>query len=76
MTKPATAPRRPSAPYPWHEPHVREDLTVQLNTRQPERLMLQVEYLAAESGMSKRDLVETALREHITREFKRRGIPD
>ncbi len=76
MTKPAAAPRKRSAGYPWQEPHVREDLTVQLNTRQPERLMLQVEWLALEAGMSKRDLVEVALREHITREFKRRGVPE
>lgn len=69
------APKKKSAAYPWQEPHVREDLTVQLNTRQPERLMLMVEYLAAEDGISKRELVETALLEHIAREFKRRGLP-
>lgn len=71
----APAPKKRTATYPWQEPHVRKDLTVQINTRQPESLMLRVEYLAAEDGLSKRDLVEKALEEYVAREFKRRGLP-
>lgn len=37
--------------------------------------MLQVEYLAAEDGHSKRELVQIALEQYVAREFKRRGIP-
>lgn len=75
MAKTAPAARRNAREYPWQGPNVRDDLTLQLNTRQPERLVLMVEYVAAEDGISKRELVEKALEEFIAREFKRRGLP-
>lgn len=60
---------------PWTEPHVRDDLSVQFNTRQNERLILKVEFLAAEMGITKRELVEKALEELCAKELKRRGLP-
>lgn len=59
---------------PWQAPHVREDLMVVLNCKQPEKLMLMVEWLVDEIGITKRQGVETALREWCERELKRRGV--
>lgn len=62
--------------YPWQGPHVRTDLSVQVNTRQPEKLMIQVEYLAAEVGVTKRQFIELALKEKVQQELKNRGMPE
>ncbi len=65
---------------PFQLPHVRDDLMVQLNTRIPERLDLQLEWLAhhlsgrGEGVTSKQDLVTRALREMVHRELHRLGI--
>ena len=77
MTKPPVPARKRSAgAYPWQLPHVRNDLTVQLNTRLNEPLALKLEYLAAEDGLTKREVVEAALEDYLAREFKRRGISE
>lgn len=68
------APRKETLP--WMHPRVRDDLNVQLNVRQPERLMLQVEWLAAHHRVTKQGLVETALREYVAKELKRLGLPE
>lgn len=59
----------------WEEPHVRDDVMVQLNVKQPEKLMLQVEWLARQEGSNKRKLVETILKEGVKARFKALGIP-
>lgn len=66
---------RGKATHPWLEPHVRTDLHVQLNVKMPEKLMLQIAWLAAEIGEPKRGVVEAALEEYAARELKRRGAP-
>lgn len=81
MTKPPAAKRalqaraKANPNLPWREPGARADLDVQLNTRQPERLMLKVEYVALVLGLTKKDLVEQALTDLVDRELKKRGLP-
>ena len=41
-----------------------------------EPLALKLEYLAAEDGLTKREVVEAALEDYLAREFKRRGISE
>lgn len=62
--------------YPWQAPRVRDDLMVQVNVKQPERLMLMAEWLAAEEGMTKRSLIENAIREYVMPRLRKRGIRD
>ena len=61
--------------YPWQNPIARDDLAKQLNVAQPERLMLMVDWLVRETGKTKRDIVESALRDWVMRELKERGLP-
>src|SRR3954470_24199741 len=44
--------------YPWEAPHLRDDVLKQLNVDQPEKLLLQVDWLAGTLRTSKRKLVE------------------
>jgi hypothetical protein len=60
--------------YPWQEPHVRSDLKIEVNTRQPEDVILQIHFLAAETGRSKREVIEEALRRYASEELRRLGI--
>lgn len=62
------------ATYPWQAPHVRTDLHVQVNTKQPEKLMLQVDWLADQLEMPKRALIEEALRRFVAEEFRIRSL--
>jgi hypothetical protein len=60
--------------YPWQAPRVRDDLMVQVNVKQPERLMLMVEWLAEQEGTTKRQLIEDMLREGAVSRLRKRGI--
>jgi hypothetical protein len=64
------------AGYPWEAPHLRDDVSKQLNVDQPEKLLIQLDWLAGMLRTSKRKLVERALRELIDREFRRLGVRD
>jgi hypothetical protein len=46
----------------------------QLNVDQPEKLLIQLDWLAGMLRISKRKLVERALRELIDSEFRRLGV--
>lgn len=59
---------------PWQAPHVRADLGVAVNTRLPERLKLQVDWIAAQRRIPLRQVVEDALREHVRRELAALGL--
>lgn len=60
--------------FPWEEPHVRDDVMLQVNVKQPERVMLQIEWLADQMKTTKRAVIERALKEFAQRELKRLGI--
>ena len=52
---PSPAPAQPPPQeLPWRHPHVREDLRVQVNTKLPEKLMIQRDWLAARLGSRSR----------------------
>ena len=63
-----------SARLPWEHPMVRSDLSLAVNTRLPERLKLQVDWLAAQKQIPLRQVVEEAVRAYIAREFASLGI--
>lgn len=60
--------------YPWEQPGVRNDLGKQTNVTIPERVMLQIEWLANASKSTKKAVIERALREHAERELRSLGI--
>jgi hypothetical protein len=63
--------------YPWQEPRVRDDLMVQVNVKQPERLVLQIEWLVQQQkGLTRRQLIEDMLREGVAARLKKLGIED
>ena len=62
--------------FPWRLKHIREDLSVQVNVKQPEKLMVQVQWIADQLGIPKRKAIEDALRMYVAAEFRRRGIKD
>jgi hypothetical protein len=60
---------------PWEAPHVRSDVMVQVNVKQPEDLNLQLEWLVQHrEAPNKRQLIEDLLREGVAARLKRRGI--
>ena len=87
---PATAaPPRPASPdsfiagavgkqsLPWQAPHVRSDLGVAVNTRLPERMKLQIDWLAAQNKTTLRDIVQRAVNDYLRHEFAAMGLdPD
>lgn len=60
--------------YPWERPGVRDDLGKQTNVTMPERLMMQIEWLAITSKSTKKAVIERALREYAERELRRLGV--
>jgi hypothetical protein len=61
---------------PWHDPRLRPDNKRDLNVAMPERLVLQVRWLANETGSKIQDIVTTALGDYIIRELaKHRAAP-
>ena len=58
---------------PWETTPVRQELTMQLNVRQPGDLLRKLDWLAYQTGVNKREIVERALVAEIDREFKRLG---
>jgi hypothetical protein len=66
------APRK--ATLPWKDPKVRDDVMVQVNVKQPEPLMLKIEWLAAQEGLTKRQLIENMLRDGATARLRKMGI--
>jgi hypothetical protein len=67
----------PAAPeLPWLDPRVRDDLRVQLNTKLPERLMLQRDWLANRLRLKKQDIVEIALKAWVQAELEKLGLGD
>jgi hypothetical protein len=67
-TSPAPAPSpapqpaaRPVVTAPWKAPHVRQDLTVQVNVRLPEALALKLKHVSHMTDRQRQDLVAEAL---------------
>lgn len=78
----ATAAAQPSrgaamqSELPWLNPRVRDDLRVQVNSKLPEKLMVQRDWLAARLGMKKQDVLEVALRTWVRAELRKLGLPE
>lgn len=62
--------------YPWEDPNVREDMMQQLNVKQPEKVMVMMDWFAWQLKMSKRAFVEDALRAHVARYMAEFGIDE
>ena len=62
------------ASYPWKGPHVRDDLMMSMNNRQPERLKLMVEWLADAMGITQREASRQALEEWAIRQLEAFGV--
>lgn len=62
--------------FPWENPGVREDLMVQLNVKQPEKLMVQADWFAWQLRISKREFVEDAIRAYVGIKMAEFGIDD
>src|SRR6476619_5652773 len=60
---------------PWLNPRVRDDLRVQVNSKLPEKLMVQRDWLAARLGLKKQDILEIALRAWVQSELRKLGLP-
>jgi hypothetical protein len=71
---PSPAPIPPELP--WLDPKVRDDLRVQVNGKLPEKLMLQVNWLANRLGIKKQDMLEMALRDWAQARMKELGMDD
>jgi hypothetical protein len=52
---------RPAITAPWKAPHVRQDLTVQVNVRLPEPLALKLKHVSHMTDRQRQDLVAEAL---------------
>jgi len=61
--------------YTWQQPHVREDVRLQLNVTVPEPMMLKLDWVSYQLGITKREFTETALRAALQAELKRLGVP-
>ncbi|CAB4137878.1 hypothetical protein UFOVP326_113 [uncultured Caudovirales phage] len=61
--------------YPWQRAGIRADVSVQVNVKLPEPLMLAVGHLAYQEGLTKREIIEAALQEWMQREAQARGLP-
>ena len=71
----AASPTLPSE-LPWLHPRVRDDLRVQVNAKLPEKLMVQVHWLANRLGVKKQDVLESALRAWVADEMRKLGLPE
>lgn len=60
--------------FPWRNARVRDDLRVQVNTKLPEKLMVQRDWLASRLGLKKQDILEIALRAWVEMELGRLGL--
>ena len=69
------APESQKPSLPWQDPRVRDDLRVQLNTKLPERLSIQIEYLHRQLNREKQDIVEEALRAWVRQQLKALDLP-
>ncbi|HZC13099.1 MAG TPA: hypothetical protein VE270_03675 [Thermoleophilaceae bacterium] len=72
----AASPALPSELPPWLNPRVRDDLRVQVNAKLPEKLMVQVHWLANRLGVKKQDVLESALRAWVADELRKLGLPE
>ena len=61
---------------PWLNPRVRDDLRVQVNSKLPEKLMVQRDWLAARLGLKKQDILEIALRQWVRDELAKLDLPE
>jgi hypothetical protein len=61
---------------PWLNPRVRDDLRVQVNSKLPEKLMVQRDWLAARLGLTKQEILEMALRAWVQEELRKLGLPE
>lgn len=68
------APRKDGLP--WMQPGVRDDLQMALNTRVSERTFLMLDWFADQTNTPKRQIVETALNEWMSRQAKILRIDD
>ncbi len=66
----------PLSELPWLHPRVRDDLRVQVNAKLPEKLMVQVHWLANRLGVKKQDVLESALRAWVADELRKLGLPE
>jgi hypothetical protein len=64
----------PAEDLPWRHPRVRDDLRVQVNSKLPEKLMIQRDWLAARLGLKKQDILEIALRGWVEKELRNLGL--
>jgi|1186.fasta_scaffold73758_3 hypothetical protein len=61
--------------YPWQDARVRSDVMIQVNVKQPEDLVLQIEWLVQQQkGLTRRQLIEDILREGVKARLKAHGI--
>jgi hypothetical protein len=61
--------------YPWQDARVRSDVMIQVNVKQPEDLVLQIEWLVQQQkGLTRRQLIEDILREGVKARLKANGI--
>jgi len=60
---------------PWLSPTARDDLFVQLNVKEPERLMKAVEWLVSHYAINKREYVQLALEAAVERDLAALGLP-
>jgi hypothetical protein len=72
----AASPALSSELPPWLNPRVRDDLRVQVNAKLPEKLMVQVHWLANRLGVKKQDVLESALRAWVADELRKLGLPE
>lgn len=70
------APEEKRPTLPWQDPKVRDDLRVQFNTKIPERLSLQIEYLHTHLGRGKQEMAEEALRAWVRQQLKSLDLPE
>ena len=72
----AASPALSSELPPWLNPRVRDDLRVQVNAKLPEKLMVQVHWLANRLEIKKQDVLESALRAWVADELRKLGLPE
>jgi Ser-tRNA(Ala) deacylase AlaX len=61
--------------YPWQKQGTRSDVTKVINTDIEEPLYIKVSWVSREKNMTKRAVVEAALREYLPKQLTEFGVP-
>jgi hypothetical protein len=72
----SSASKAAAAGAPWKAPHVRQDVTVQLNVRIPEPMALKLKHVTSMTDQQRQDIVARALGAVLDEELLKLGFSE